>query len=452
MSAIATPAHLASLTETINKQHKRRLVALSLSAVALVLYLIASWIGYDFNRAFSRWDNDRAALFVLDSYAHKDHVTMNWDKPGEVEVRFEGGNFTRFAELPDWVQPDGDEHVVSFPAGHEVRIGDGYVQLVNFDDTGETYVLLRSKEGVVSVAGYEMGDPDLPAFIRWSKTNIEAKPSLYQRVMVFQRKVEVHRYQTGWAYFWFDFGSPFVGMGLFEAFGYAGASDRIDPATNNYFLVLSEIWNNDMWFHGSIVLALVETFFMATLGTLLASIIGLPLAFVAAKNVNPLGFVRGALRRVFDFLRGVDMLIWSLIFLRAFGPGMFTGVFAIAVTDTGTLGKLMSEAVENCERKQREGVQSTGAGFTSLMRFGIVPQILPVFVSQALYYLESNTRAAVIIGAMGAGGIGQLFISALRTGRDFEDVVYIAIWVLALVIVIDMCSSALRRRLIGTST
>ena len=451
MSAIVTPAHLESLTETINKQHKRRVMAISLSVVALVLYFIASWIGYDFNRAFARWDSDRAALFVLDTYAHKDHVSMNWDEPGEVEVRFEGGNFTRFAELPEWVQPEGDEHVVSFPAGHEVRLGDGYVTLHNFDDTGEVYTLLRSKEGEVSVAGYEMGDPELPPFIRWSKTNIEAKPSLYQRVMVFKRKVEVHRYQTGWAYFWFDFGSPFVGMGLFEALGHAGASERIDPAMNNYFLVLSEIWNNDMWFHGSIVLALVETFFMATLGTLLASILGLPLAFMAAKNVNPFGFARGTLRRLFDFLRGVDMLIWSLIFLRAFGPGMFTGVFAIAVTDTGTLGKLMSEAVENSESKQREGVQSTGAGFTSLMRFGIVPQILPVFVSQSLYYLESNTRAAVIIGAMGAGGIGQLFISALRTGRDFEDVVYIAIWVLALVIVIDLCSSALRRRLIGMS-
>ena len=451
MSAISAQPHLSSISESIDRQHKRRVMALSLSALALVMYFIASWVGYDFNRAFSRWDNERAALFVLDTYAHKDHVSMEWDKLGELDVRFEGGNFTRFAELPDWVQPDGDEHVVSFPAGHEVRIGDGYVTLHRFDDTGNVYKLLRSEDGEVSVAGYEMGDPDLPAFIRWSKTNIEAKPSLYQRVMVFQRKLEVHRYQTEWAYFWFDFNSPFVGMGLFEAFGNAGASARIDPSMNNYFLVFSEIWNNDMWFHGSIVLALVETFFMATLGTLLASILGLPLAFMAAKNVNPFGFARGALRRLFDFLRGVDTLIWSLIFLRAFGPGMFTGVFAIAVTDTGTLGKLMSEAVENSERKQLDGVESTGARFTSMMRFGIVPQILPVFVSQSLYYLESNTRAAVIIGAMGAGGIGQLFISALRTGRDFEDVVYIALWVLALVIVIDMCSSALRRRLIGFS-
>ena len=125
MSAIVTPAHLGSLTETINKQHKRRAMALSLSALALVLYFIASWIGYDFNRAFARWDSDRAALFVLDTYAHKDHVSMNWDDPDKVEVRFEGGNFTRFAELPEWVQPEGDEHVVSFPAGQEVRLGDG---------------------------------------------------------------------------------------------------------------------------------------------------------------------------------------------------------------------------------------------------------------------------------------------------------------------------------------
>lgn len=142
------------------------------------------------------------------------------------------------------------------------------------------------------------------------------------------------------------------------------------------------------------------------------------------------------------------MLIWSLIFLRAFGPGMFTAIFSIAFTDTGTLGKLMSEAIENSDDKQKEGVASTGGSRSASLRFGIIPQILPVFVSQSLYYLESNTRAAVIIGAMGAGGIGQQFISALRTGRDFEDVAYIALWVLFIVISMDILSGMLRKRLI----
>ena len=143
------------------------------------------------------------------------------------------------------------------------------------------------------------------------------------------------------------------------------------------------------------------------------------------------------------------MLIWSLIFLRAFGPGVFTGIFAIAFTDTGTLGKLMSEAVENADKKQTEGIASTGASRSRQHRFGVLPQILPVFISTSLFTLESNTRSAIIIGAMGAGGIGLQFLGALQTGTDFENVAYMAIVVLVTVIGMDMMSSAIRTRLIG---
>ena len=143
------------------------------------------------------------------------------------------------------------------------------------------------------------------------------------------------------------------------------------------------------------------------------------------------------------------MLVWSLIFLRAFGPGVFTGIFAIAFTDTGSLGKLMSEAIENTDEKQNEGVESTGASKVQQHRFGIIPQILPVFISTSLYVLESNTRSAIIIGAMGAGGIGLQFLGALQTGTDFENVAYMAIVVLAVVIGMDMASSSIRNRLIG---
>tara|TARA_B100001939_G_scaffold208099_1_gene178901 strand:- start:1508 stop:2098 length:591 start_codon:yes stop_codon:yes gene_type:complete len=188
---------------------------------------------------------------------------------------------------------------------------------------------------------------------------------------------------------------------------------------------------------------------MALLGTMLASVVCLPLAFLAARNVTPLQSLRFFLRRLFDFLRGIDMLIWSLIFLRAFGPGVFTGIFAIAFTDTGTLGKLMSEAVENADKKQTEGIASTGASRSKQHRFGVLPQILPVFISTSLFTLESNTRSAIIIGAMGAGGIGLQFLGALQTGTDFENVAYMAIVVLATVIGMDMMSSAIRTRLIG---
>ena len=181
----------------------------------------------------------------------------------------------------------------------------------------------------------------------------------------------------------------------------------------------------------------------------MASIVCLPLAFLAARNVTPLQSIRFFLRRLFDFLRGIDMLIWSLICLRAFGPGVFTGIFAIAFTDTGTLGKLMSEAVENADKKQTEGIAATGASRSQQHRFGVLPQILPVFISTSLFTLESNTRSAIIIGAMGAGGIGLQFLGALQTGADFENVAYMAIVVLATVIGMDMVSSAIRTRLIG---
>ncbi|MEO1307932.1 MAG: phosphonate ABC transporter, permease protein PhnE [Pseudomonadota bacterium] len=194
---------------------------------------------------------------------------------------------------------------------------------------------------------------------------------------------------------------------------------------------------------------MLETIFMALIGTMIACAVGLPLAFMAARNVQPLGPVRFALRRLFDLLRGIDTLIWSLIFLRAFGPGLFTGIFAIAFTDTGTMGKLMSEAVENADNKQREGIQSTGASTVQQHRFGILPQIMPIFVSQSLYYLESNTRGAVIIGAMGAGGIGLQFLGALQTGSDFENVAYMALLVLVTVMLMDAASARLRRALIG---
>ena len=113
------------------------------------------------------------------------------------------------------------------------------------------------------------------------------------------------------------------------------------------------------------------------------------------------------------------------------------------------MGKLMSEAVENSDPKQQEGVKSTGASKIQQHRFGILPQIMPVFISQSLYYLESNTRGAVIIGAMGAGGIGLMFLGWLNTGTSWEKVAYLSLLVLIMVIIIDAVSARLRRALIG---
>ncbi len=194
--------------------------------------------------------------------------------------------------------------------------------------------------------------------------------------------------------------------------------------------------------------ALAETAAMAFLGTLLAALFAVPLGFLGAKNIarNPL--FHFSLRRVFDGFRGVDQLIWALVFVRAVGLGPLAGVLAIAVGEVMVLAKLYAEAIENVERRQIEGVESAGAARALVLRFGVLPQVLPVMLAQALYFFESNTRSATILGIVGAGGIGLAIAERIRI-RAWDEVAFILILILCLVAVIDAVSARLRARLIG---
>ena len=126
---------------------------------------------------------------------------------------------------------------------------------------------------------------------------------------------------------------------------------------SNLSLAWNEFLYNGLWLHKEVYVALFQTIFMAVLGTLIAAVFGLPMAFMAAYNVTPFGSVRFVLRRLFDALRGIDMLIWSLIFIRAFGLGPFSGILAIGVTDTGNIGKMMYESIENIDKKVSKLIQ-----------------------------------------------------------------------------------------------
>ncbi|MGR3381351.1 PhnE/PtxC family ABC transporter permease, partial [Roseovarius indicus] len=125
-----------------------------------------------------------------------------------------------------------------------------------------------------------------------------------------------------------------------------------------------------------------------------------------------------------------------------------TGALAILLTDTGTFGKLFSETLENVDDKQIEGIQSTGAKPLQRYRFGVIPQITPVLLSQLLYYLESNTRSATIIGAITGGGIGLLLTQAIITQKDWEEVSYYIVLIVLMVMLMDTISGWLRKRLI----
>ena len=203
-----------------------------------------------------------------------------------------------------------------------------------------------------------------------------------------------------------------------------------------------------MWRHGDVFWAMGETVLMAFIGTMGAGMIAFPLAFFAASNFAPAVWLRLTCRRLFDFLRGVDGLIWTVILSRAFGPGPMTGSLAILLTDTGTFGKTFSEALENIDNKQVEGIQSTGANMIQRMRFGVIPQVLPLILSQLLYYFESNTRSATVIGALVGGGIGLLLTQAIITQKDWEEVCYYMILVVLTVMIMDTISGWIRKKFI----
>jgi phosphonate transport system permease protein len=196
--------------------------------------------------------------------------------------------------------------------------------------------------------------------------------------------------------------------------------------------------------------AMGETLAMAFLGTATAALISFPLGFLAARNVIPNVFAHFAVRRAIDVVRGVDILIWALLWVNVVGLGPFAGVLAIACSDIGSFGKLFSEAIENIDRRPVEGVTSAGGNALQVQCYAILPQVWPVIGSQVLYFFESNTRAASILGIVGAGGIGLYLTDNIRV-LNLPVVTFIVIVILVSVVVIDLISGKLRRALIGST-
>jgi phosphonate transport system permease protein len=191
-----------------------------------------------------------------------------------------------------------------------------------------------------------------------------------------------------------------------------------------------------------------ETVAMAFLGTLLGAVMAFPLSFLASKNMTRSRPVQFGTRRFADLLRSFDYLIWALIFVRAIGLGPMAGIMAIAIVETGTFIKLYSEAIENLDRKQIDGVTASGGNGLHKIRFGVLPQVLPMMLSNTLYMFEHNTRSAAILGIVGAGGIGFLLADRLRA-YELQEACFIIILVVLTVYAIDYISKVLREQIIG---
>ena len=419
----------------------KRMIAFGIP-VAILAYFVYVFFAFDVPGLAERAKMKNAVTLVADSYSHKTHVTRSNRGPGGYNLAIEGEKKGTYPEgmKPDWVSFEGEDARVDLGDGYRVD-WEGALMRMTIPDYGVIEALPKR-------SGIELTLPgEKPDWINASKNRVTITTPA-GRVAVTKAKTEIYKYSFGWELFWFTLDSPFYGKGPIELAGLAVSSDRVEAEQSNLSAMLGDFWYNAMWRHGDVFWAIFETILMAFLGTFGAAIISLPLAFLAAKNFTPLVVVRQSLRRVFDFLRGVDGLIWTIILARAFGPGPLTGSLAILLTDTGTFGKMFSEALENVDKKQIEGVQSTGAKPLQRYRFGVIPQITPVLLSQLLYYLESNTRSATIIGAITGGGIGLLLTQAIITQKDWEEVSYYIVLIVLMVMLMDTISGWLRRKLI----
>ncbi|HEY0102786.1 MAG TPA: phosphonate ABC transporter, permease protein PhnE [Brevundimonas sp.] len=185
---------------------------------------------------------------------------------------------------------------------------------------------------------------------------------------------------------------------------------------------------------------------IALWGTFLAVFLAVPLSLMASRNLSPSWLV-WPVRRVMDLLRSIPDLVIGTLFIVAVGLGPLAGVLAIALNTAGVLAKLFSEAVESIDKGPIEGVKATGAGRLHEITWGVIPQVAPLWTSFALYRFESNSRAATVLGLIGAGGIGQVLFESLQA-FDYRTVSTIAIIIVVAVTLIDMLSQAMRKRLL----
>ena len=238
---------------------------------------------------------------------------------------------------------------------------------------------------------------------------------------------------------------------FFEFFGIEWSRFIIGCQQLSRYFLRMFVWQDFVnWPFGYYFSQVGITLAIVFVGTLTASAIALPVSFLAARNVmhdpiaRPISLV---VRRLLDILRGVDMAIWGLIFVRAVGMGPLAGVLAIVMQDVGLLGKLYAEGHEAVERSPSRGLSAVGANSLQKHRYGIFTQSFPTFLALSLYQIESNTRSAAVLGFVGAGGVGLVYAENMRLW-NWDVVMFLTIILVGVVMIMDVISSKLRKRYI----
>ncbi|QDO97505.1 phosphonate ABC transporter, permease protein PhnE [Ferrovibrio terrae] len=208
-------------------------------------------------------------------------------------------------------------------------------------------------------------------------------------------------------------------------------SDFFPPDFNDWRSYLSE---------------LIITLHIAIWGTVLAVVCAVPLSLLAAANIAP-AWVYQPVRRVLDAMRSINEMVFAMLFVVAVGLGPFAGALALWLHTTGVLAKLFSEAVEAIDPQPVEGIRATGATALEEIVYGVIPQVMPLWVSYSLYRFESNVRSASVVGMVGAGGIGVVLWEVIRSFR-FDQTCAVMIMIILLVSLVDLISARIRKLLV----
>ena len=268
-----------------------------------------------------------------------------------------------------------------------------------------------------------------------------AEPSA-QSLRVLQERAATQR--PGWLYY--------AGWAAALAFlGWAWKGAEIRPLdlvrdAGNIATYLSDFFPPDFRDWRIYLSEMVVTLHIAVWGTLLALLAAVPLGLAASANVAP-PWVHQPVRRLMDACRAINEMVFALLFIVAVGLGPFAGVLALFVHTTGTLAKLFSEAVEAIDPRPVEGIRATGAHPLVEILYGVIPQVMPLWLSFTLYRFESNVRSASVVGMVGAGGIGVVLFEVIR-GFQYAQTCAVLIILVVSVSLIDLLSARLRRRFI----
>ncbi|MBN1850669.1 MAG: phosphonate ABC transporter, permease protein PhnE [Deltaproteobacteria bacterium] len=231
--------------------------------------------------------------------------------------------------------------------------------------------------------------------------------------------------------------------GLPSFFNYISAT--LPEIHSSTFLTDIKEW---YWGLGRWLWMLLDTITIAFLATIIGSISAFILCFPASHNLMRNPFIYHIARRSMEIFRAVPEIVYALIFVFSFGLGPFPGVLAIAIHSTGSLGKLFSEVNENIDHQPLEGIRASGGNWFQVIRYGVIPQVLPNILSYTLLRFEINIRAASVVGFVGAGGIGQELMFVIRQ-FIYVDISAIVLLIMIMVTIIDMTCEKLRHYAIG---